>query len=525
MENKHIVVAFIGLPSAGKSTLLNSLIGKRKYQSGVNRTTIKPNQHDDIIYDDDENGFIGMDLPGICDSEDNKESDFNEITDAYIKNADLIYWVTDSNHAFITSHEVDEFNRIRKNLIKHGEETLTYYQFGIILTKCASLIDMNNEEKFIKEVQYEDGEITSDTEEDTTVSDVVKRVKSQYPDIHTTIFNAHGRCIHHKNSSEHLKNYVEKKFPTTNNNTAFSISWALSGIQEKNRLFRLNTVISLGVVKGCAKLEDEKNEDIRDDAINTFFPSKLTYTEFKTKYLGHCRYDLKRDTQIYTYDGARVQLVFKWYDYIKSICKDIVVCLFNKDETKRVHSLEELYENNKLISWAVKYSYFEPLHIGGLKLIHRDVVSLESDAVFVEFKKEFNLFVDTKYSQEYKKDYYESIYPQQTSGVYISYGILMKPYEGFTMEYKNLKYTRICVAYVKLWTAWTSRDKTLYGTYYGNKFNNSKKERQTYLDFCQEVFSKADFDDLIDIGEFIQARCHDSTYGPAREALLEMIKY
>ena len=68
----NYIVAFCGLPSSGKSTLINSLIGERLLQSGVCRTTTVPNElTNEIIADDDNNKFIAIDLPGICDSEEN----------------------------------------------------------------------------------------------------------------------------------------------------------------------------------------------------------------------------------------------------------------------------------------------------------------------------------------------------------------------------------------------------------------------------------------------------------------------
>ena len=82
-------VAFIGLPSSGKSSIINSLIGKRLLESGVCRTTTEYNLLDDIIEDDNENKFKVIDLPGICDSEES-DSNFNELTYKYIKDANLI---------------------------------------------------------------------------------------------------------------------------------------------------------------------------------------------------------------------------------------------------------------------------------------------------------------------------------------------------------------------------------------------------------------------------------------------------
>lgn len=51
------IVAFIGLPSGGKSSIINSLLNKRVLQSGVCRTTTSEKILDEIITDDDGNKF------------------------------------------------------------------------------------------------------------------------------------------------------------------------------------------------------------------------------------------------------------------------------------------------------------------------------------------------------------------------------------------------------------------------------------------------------------------------------------
>ncbi len=50
-------VAFAGLPSTGKSSLINSLLGERKLKSGICRTTTEVNIITDEIKDDDNNIF------------------------------------------------------------------------------------------------------------------------------------------------------------------------------------------------------------------------------------------------------------------------------------------------------------------------------------------------------------------------------------------------------------------------------------------------------------------------------------
>ena len=87
------VVAFVGLPSSGKSSIINSLIFKRLLQSGVCRTTTEAKQIQEDIYDDNDNKFKVIDLPGLCDSEEVDNTNFTDITYTNIKLCNLIIWV------------------------------------------------------------------------------------------------------------------------------------------------------------------------------------------------------------------------------------------------------------------------------------------------------------------------------------------------------------------------------------------------------------------------------------------------
>src|SRR3989338_2706610 len=111
-------IAVIGLPSSGKSTMINSLIKQRVLQSGVCRTTTDihyigsenefnfPNErfHRHHPISDDGINFSIIDLPGIADSENTKkEKSFDEMTSAWIEKADIVMWTSDIQTAFITT--------------------------------------------------------------------------------------------------------------------------------------------------------------------------------------------------------------------------------------------------------------------------------------------------------------------------------------------------------------------------------------------------------------------------------------
>jgi GTPase Era involved in 16S rRNA processing len=118
IELEELVIAFIGLPSAGKSTLINSITGKRFLKSGVCRTTLKPahvigkqnifnlpeeDYNMENLESDDNIEYTVIDLPGLADSENkSNETNFDKLTLEWIKKADVIFWVSDINICFIT---------------------------------------------------------------------------------------------------------------------------------------------------------------------------------------------------------------------------------------------------------------------------------------------------------------------------------------------------------------------------------------------------------------------------------------
>ena len=204
------IVAFVGLPSSGKSTLINSLLGKRILQSGVSRTTTEARIVDTVITDDANNKFKVIDLPGICDSEE-QDDKFNTLTYEYILKANLIFWVSDVRNAFITSHEVNEFNKLREYLNKKSVEKIQLYDIGIILSKCNDCVNTNNN-TFIEvcepDEDDDDDEIKELTE-DTNISDIIFKAQEKFKDIKIKLFNAFGRIRHHKSSSKTIKQFVE----------------------------------------------------------------------------------------------------------------------------------------------------------------------------------------------------------------------------------------------------------------------------------------------------------------------------
>jgi GTPase SAR1 family protein len=237
-----LTFAFTGLPSVGKSTMINSLIGKRILQSGICRTTYEPyyigdvdssigkNVHNARLISDDKYTYNVLDLPGVNDINDvnNKsETNYDEITEANITNCNVLLWLTDIKTAFSTRHEQELFNKYIDILKKNSIETGTLYQYGIVLTKC----DFDDADNTVNVALSDcsDSEISCD--EDTTLIDRYNDVVKLFPNVKIMKFNAYGR-IHSMRCSQSLKK-VAKLCANINTNTKFNIQYFCDDYEKK----------------------------------------------------------------------------------------------------------------------------------------------------------------------------------------------------------------------------------------------------------------------------------------------------
>ena len=227
-----LVVGFAGLPSAGKSTMINSIAGKRLLESGICRTTTEvclvgktnclcaPNWAETALVSDDGVEFCALDLPGICDAED-KSGSFGRVTLEWAAKCDVIAWVTDARTAFLTGsggYEATELARLRDAVRAASDEDGSVRQFCIVLAKyeaCAS------QERQRPPLVYREGEIRTETEE-TTIDGSFERAARVFADTRIVRFSAYGR-IARGPASDALKSIVAQStsVPVGSNETTF----------------------------------------------------------------------------------------------------------------------------------------------------------------------------------------------------------------------------------------------------------------------------------------------------------------
>lgn len=405
-KSNNYTVAFCGLPSSGKSSLINSLVGKRLLQSGVCRTTTKEKLLDEIVTDDDGNEFEIYDLPGIADSEEKTgtKNNFTDITEAYITRSNLIFWVSDVNKAFITTHEVDAYKNIKTLLEKRTRETGDIYDICIMLSKCDVEENANTEKKnkttnkIIDETG--DDEITDD-DEDTTVIDIVRKVKEKFPLDNIILFNAYGRSFHGKNSSNVLKQFVKKQCNgcvPLNVNTRFSISKFIKTYSERteNSYSKYFTEYFNKYSTGSYKLDDIYKCYIRLNSVSrqniilsttidltqNFFSE--TYVQDATKYsfikkafdednleIFIRQYDrfalylIKYNFFVNTYDQKYVSELYSKLSiqYKKQIMNYILfdVCIFQNEQTRLEFVTNNFEQNGGFEYFDIKQKFNELL--------------------------------------------------------------------------------------------------------------------------------------------------------------------
>ncbi len=297
-------VAFAGLPSAGKSTMINALAGARFLETGVCRTTrapcvlgadepeqaLKCGWKRATMRSDDGVALCVVDLPGICDAENTgKEENFTELTMQWAAHCDVIVWVTDVRTCFLTSHEKLEYEKLKGALDKVAVETGRLFQFCVVLAKCDVDINATKDTQSAQGAKSGAqrtkpnfaGEIVTPYEE-TTVADCVVRAKKLFPGEHIVAFNAFGRIIA-RESSEALKALAAQLAPNSRNvNTEFNMKWATTDLPEKRQAQTLRSIVA-ALASGSALTSGAGN--MNKDGLPGFWTTRLDIEKNKQYYV------------------------------------------------------------------------------------------------------------------------------------------------------------------------------------------------------------------------------------------------
>jgi small GTP-binding protein len=233
-------IALIGIVNSGKSTIANSLVGKRLLDTGVLQTTTDKHIIENLT-DDSNNRFNIIDLPGF--SKENNQ--FDKLILKTIKMVDLIIWTHDSNN-LISTYEINKFNEIKHILNENSIRTGKLYDIIIMLSKSHNSTNEPSNEPLNELLNEPPNELSNEplnelsneplnelsnelSDSDDSIllyvyNDVRNKFSEEASNNNILLFNAFGRSYYNSNSSDNLKSFVKKmSFDITKNNIGFNI--------------------------------------------------------------------------------------------------------------------------------------------------------------------------------------------------------------------------------------------------------------------------------------------------------------
>ena len=213
-----LTVCFVGLPHAGKSSIVNAMAGRHLLRTGACRTTSEPHLvapepslgigqwHAARLESDDGVPFRAIDLPGLADAET------EALSVRWARKCDVAFWVSDVTTCFSTTHEKAAWECMLVALKP------AFCQTCVVLTKCES-----TKRGIESECGRVDGELVCD--EETTLGDCIARAKKAVGDARLVLFSAFGRVVH-RGASAALLSLVKTTAAATECHTRFDLKWA-----------------------------------------------------------------------------------------------------------------------------------------------------------------------------------------------------------------------------------------------------------------------------------------------------------
>ena len=281
-------IALIGLQTQGKSSIVNSLVGKRIAETGLCKTTENVTIYKlDNIKSDDGITITLIDFPGIM--LPNFDSDYLKMISCSYKkeNIHLVIWVTDINTAFLTNYELIEYNKLKKAIEEYKVNTGLGIQLIVIVNKMEyeNINDKNETNSLIIDNNEIDSIIPEKTSHHDIYNNLTKIIKEDI-----ICYNAHGRSYYNEKSSLNLKEFVSKYNPN-NINIEFNIRKYYENINKIN-----DEAILLYIQNELIKFEKKyNNKTFCDDgyygAIRTdiYYKSDTKYNDNQTIWCCKCK--------------------------------------------------------------------------------------------------------------------------------------------------------------------------------------------------------------------------------------------